>query len=91
MYINLIYTSQKTHLPFKTNYLTLFRETTRVFFSLVMLIQSVEKMRRSKILKHVVQFISLSLYLNIVNFDRKMLRFTLRQIGTLKCQGGWRC
>jgi hypothetical protein len=32
MYTNLIYTSQKTHLPFKANYLTLLREIMRVFF-----------------------------------------------------------
>jgi hypothetical protein len=91
MYINLIYTSQKTHLHCKTNYLTLFRETTRVFFPLVMLIQSVENMRSSKMLKHVVRFISLSLYLNIVTCHHKMLRFTLHEIGTLMCQAGWRC
>jgi hypothetical protein len=56
MYTNLIYTSQKTHFSFKTNCLTLFRKKNTFFFP-VILIQSVEKIRSFKILKHVVHFV----------------------------------
>ena len=54
MYIHLIYTSQKTHFPFQTNCLTLFREA--ILFSAIY-IQPVEKIRSSKMVKHVIHFV----------------------------------